>query len=171
MSSESTTTVNGKPQAMVSRAFRAPRKTVWAAWTSPDSLEQWFGPYGIAVEGLQMDVRPGGMLHYLMQHETGPIHGRFVYSEVVEFTRMVSVHTFADAQANPVAAPHDASWPMELLTTLTFADVEDGTVVTFTWSPINATPDQEKAFGESVGAVVGGWGSVFDQFEQFLVRN
>jgi len=34
----------------VERTFDAPRSLVWAAWTEPSRLAQWFGPHGATME-------------------------------------------------------------------------------------------------------------------------
>lgn len=40
----------------------APRERVWAAWTDPQQLENFFGPVGVQVpaERIELDPRPGG---------------------------------------------------------------------------------------------------------------
>lgn len=42
------------------RIIRAPRRTVWRAWTDPALLEQWWTPAPTLTRVDQLDVRPGG---------------------------------------------------------------------------------------------------------------
>jgi uncharacterized protein YndB with AHSA1/START domain len=44
----------------VKRFINAPRTRVYAAWTDPAQLKQWFGPATVETDNLIADVRPGG---------------------------------------------------------------------------------------------------------------
>lgn len=45
---------------VVSRIIKAPRATVWAAWTEPAKFEQWWVPAPSVCKVAEMDLRPGG---------------------------------------------------------------------------------------------------------------
>jgi uncharacterized protein YndB with AHSA1/START domain len=42
------------------RTIRAPRATVWRAWTDPSWLEQWWVPAPSRCRVDRLDLRPGG---------------------------------------------------------------------------------------------------------------
>ena len=44
----------------LSRRFKAPREAVFRAFTDPAALAKWFGPEGVNVQNVQIDLRPGG---------------------------------------------------------------------------------------------------------------
>lgn len=44
----------------LSRVIRAPRETVFAAWTEPEMLTQWWGPGPVACPEAHVDLREGG---------------------------------------------------------------------------------------------------------------
>lgn len=44
----------------LTRIFDAPRALVWAAWTDPEHLAQWWGPAEYPASSVDMDVRTGG---------------------------------------------------------------------------------------------------------------
>ncbi|MFA4929174.1 MAG: SRPBCC family protein [Patulibacter sp.] len=44
----------------VSRIIKAPRATIWRAWTDPRRFEQWWIPAPTVCRVRQMDLRPGG---------------------------------------------------------------------------------------------------------------
>ena len=44
----------------LSRIIRAPRATVWSAWTNPSSLAQWWVPAPSRCQVDRLDVWPGG---------------------------------------------------------------------------------------------------------------
>jgi len=39
---------------------------VWELWTTKEGIESWWGPEGFSVTVRDLDLRPGGDLHYLM---------------------------------------------------------------------------------------------------------
>ena len=44
-----------------------PLKQVWAAWTEPKRIAQWWGPRGFTNPVVEWDARPGGRLHVVMR--------------------------------------------------------------------------------------------------------
>jgi len=45
---------------LVERVIRAPRAAVWAAWTDPAALSQWWVPAPAVCRVLELDLHPGG---------------------------------------------------------------------------------------------------------------
>ncbi|MFT3974244.1 MAG: SRPBCC family protein [Amaricoccus sp.] len=45
---------------VMQRVIRAPRALVWAAWTDPATLPQWWGPDGFSCRTKRIDLRAGG---------------------------------------------------------------------------------------------------------------
>lgn len=76
------------------RVIAAPRERVFAIWTDPTRLTDWWGPHGMTVPEWEMDLRPGGAFRTLMRDGQGneyPFGG--VFLEVVAPERIV----FTDA--------------------------------------------------------------------------
>ena len=44
----------------LSRVIRAPREKVFAAWTQPELLRQWWGPGPVSCPEAEIDLREGG---------------------------------------------------------------------------------------------------------------
>jgi len=55
----------------LTRRLAAPRPLVYAMWTDPDALAQWWGPNGFTAPSIALDVRAGGRYRIEMQ----PPHG------------------------------------------------------------------------------------------------
>jgi uncharacterized protein YndB with AHSA1/START domain len=72
----------------IERTFEASPAEVWAAWTDPGQLAQWWGPdqFHTPVESVDVDLRPGGHLHLSMiQTDNGADYPvRFQIVEAVE---------------------------------------------------------------------------------------
>ncbi|HEV2111166.1 MAG TPA: SRPBCC domain-containing protein, partial [Gammaproteobacteria bacterium] len=45
---------------VVRQTMQAPPREVYAAWTEPSRLKEWWGPEGVACIGAEMDLRVGG---------------------------------------------------------------------------------------------------------------
>lgn len=76
------------------RIYDAPRELVWKAWTEPEHLANWWGPYGFTNTIYEMDVRPGGLWRLVMHGPDGrDYQNEMVYLEVVKLERIVYDHT------------------------------------------------------------------------------
>ena len=96
--------------------------------------------------------------------------GKFVYREVSPISRLVWVHSFADVNGNLARHPMSPTWPLELLTTVTFADLGDKTEVMLDWVPLNANEVEIKTFRDGKPSMQGGWTGSFDQLAEYLVE-
>lgn len=158
------------PRFTITRAFAAPRARLWDAWTRPEALAQWFGPKGSASTILAFDLRPGGEWRGRMDMPDGggTMYSKFVFQEVMPMSRLVWVHGFADADGNRIRAPFAEQFPLEMLTTVLFADEGEGTRVEVSWTPIDATPEEEAFFAGMMASMNGGWSGSFEQLDAFL---
>ena len=157
------------PRFSITRTFKAPRTRVWNAWTTPEALAQWFGPKGSTGTILAFDLRPGGEWRGRMDAPDGSaIYSKFVFREVDPMSRLVWVHGFADEVGNRIRAPFAQLFPLEMLTIVLFADEGDGTRVDFSWTPLDATPEEEAFFTSMMTSMNGGWSGTFAQLDEFL---
>ena len=83
-------TAASEPVITIVRVFDAPRELVFKAWTDPEQLAQWWGPHGVTVPYIAVDVRTGGTWRIDMQATDGTIYpNKGVYLEVVPPERIV----------------------------------------------------------------------------------
>ena len=74
----------------LSRRFKAPREAVFRAFTDPGELAQWFGPEGVGVNNVKIDLRPGGAYSLAFNQADGGSHGLSgVYREISPPERLV----------------------------------------------------------------------------------
>jgi uncharacterized protein YndB with AHSA1/START domain len=156
---------------VVSRVFDAPRELVWECFTDPEHMKEWWGPKGFAVVAAKMDRRPGGTYHYGMRTPNGQVMwGKFVYREIDAPSRMVWVNSFSDEAGGTTRHPMSATWPLEMLTIVTFDEIAGGkTRLTIRWSPLNATAEEQQTFDAGHDSMRGGWGGTLDQLAAYLV--
>jgi len=155
---------------VISRVFAAPRELLWRCFTEPEHMRQWWGPRGSTVVASKMDLRVGGIYHGAMRDPSGRVMWpKFVYREIVPPERLVWVHSFSDENGALTRHPLSPTWPLELLTTVTFEENPDGkTKLTLRWSPLNATAEEQKTFDGSHDGMAQGWNGSFERLAAYL---
>ena len=79
-----------KLDLVLERIIDVPRELVWAAWTKPEHLSQWFTPRPWTVAECEIDLRPGGMFKTVMRSPEGGLFPNIgCYLEVVPNERLV----------------------------------------------------------------------------------
>jgi uncharacterized protein YndB with AHSA1/START domain len=107
---------------VTTRVFDAPRELVFAAWTDPQHLAQWWGPDGFTTTTRSIDVRPGGVWRFVMHGPDGrDYENRITWYEIVRPERLVYSHDDGEDEAVEPIAFH---------TTVTFEDIGGKTRLT-----------------------------------------
>ena len=155
---------------VISRVFDAPRELVWKAFTDPEHMKHWWGPKGSTVLVSKMDLRVGGSNLGALRDASGQVMwGKFDYREIVPPQRLVWEHSFSDEHGGLTRHPLAPTWPLKLLTTVTFDEPRQGqTGVTLGWSPLNATAQEQAPFEAAHDGMRGGWGGTFEQLAAHL---
>jgi uncharacterized protein YndB with AHSA1/START domain len=155
---------------VTSRVFDAPRELVWKCFTEPERMKQWWGPKGSTIVASKMNLRIGGTYHGAMRDSSGRVMwAKFIYREIVAPARLVWVHSFSDEAGGITRHPLSLTWPLEMLTTVTFEEQPGGrTKVTLRWLPINATAEEQKTFDAAHGGMTQGWAGTFDRLADYL---
>lgn len=139
-------------ELVIARLVDAPRDMVYAAWTDPKQAMQWWGPEGLTVVALEMDVRPGGRWRKCMRGPDGKDYWRSgVYREVVAPERLVFTYVSED--------PVDAPGP-ETLVTVTFETRGAKTMMTLRHSGFESKPARDSH--------ARGWGSCIERFARYV---
>ena len=105
----------------IERVFDAPRERVFAVYTDPELIPQWWGPRDTTTVVDRMDVRSGGDWRFVMRDSDGSETGfRGTYREVTPPERIVQTFEWE-------GMPGHVS-----VETATFEDLGDRTKVTTT---------------------------------------
>ena len=151
---------------VITREFAAPRQLVWDVWTTPDHLEQWFGPKGFKTRVEELDFQVGGRSNYVMVGPDGseyPAVG--VFKEIIPIEKIVSTDDFGEGFEN-VEAFKNVDLPKGMLLTALFDDLGPTTKLTLITSH-QSVEDREKH--EAIG-VVAGWNSSFDKMDDYMAE-
>jgi uncharacterized protein YndB with AHSA1/START domain len=155
----------------LTREFNVPRDLMFKLWTERDHLLRWWGPKGVTVTYCQNDLRPGGTLHYCMRLPDGSdMWGKWQYRDIVPSERLVWVNSFSNPQGEIVHYPKMSDWPLELLTTVTFAGQAGKTTVTIHQVPFNPTPAEKEVFVRGQASMRMGWGGSLDGLGEYAAN-
>jgi uncharacterized protein YndB with AHSA1/START domain len=154
----------------ISRTFDAPRQRLFDAWTQPERLGKWMSPKGFSTLRNSMDFRPGGTYHYgLGGPNNSSMWGKWTFREITAPERLVFVSSFSDENGGMSRHPMSATWPAEMLSTITFDEVSGNkTNVTVEWLPINASEEEWTTFRGAQAGMQQGWTGTFGQLEEYL---
>ena len=98
------------------RVYDVPRELVFAAFTDPKHLAQWWGPNGFTTTTSAFELRPGGVWRFVMHGPDGrDYRNRITFDQVEPPTRLVYRHDGGD----------DVE-PVRFNQTLTFEDIGNG---------------------------------------------
>jgi uncharacterized protein YndB with AHSA1/START domain len=143
---------SGAPELFITRIFNAPRRLVFKAWTDPDIVKQWLGPTGFTATEFEMDRTPGGAWHSRMRSPEGVQYAnRGLVREAVEPERLVFTFAWDNEDGSP---------GREMLITITLADHDDGTEMTFHQAELESAEDRD---GHRDG-----WSQSFDRLADYL---
>jgi len=151
-------------ELFITRIFDAPRESVWKAWTDADLMKRWWGPKGFTSPYYKIDFRVGGKFLYCMRSPEGKDYwGTGIYYEIIPQERIVFSDSFADEKGNVVPATQygmSADFPLEMLVTVIFEEIEGKTKLTLSHVGIPAGADRD-------GANVG-WNQSLDKLAEAL---
>ena len=152
---------NPETDLTISRIIRAPRRIVWAAWTDPASLAQWFVPAPAKCQVLELDLRPGGSLVTQISEDDGDYmpHLSACFLAVDDLARFV----FTDALVGGWR-PAERSFMTAIITLREHAQ---GTEYVATVLHKNAA---DRVRHEQLG-FYDGWGTVAGQLATFAERH
>jgi uncharacterized protein YndB with AHSA1/START domain len=155
-------TIYAERSVSITRVLKAPRDLVWRAWTDIEMLKQWWGPEQFTNPVVEGDVKVGGVMHITMRGPKGtpfdmdmPMVKR--YREIVPGRKLV----FENEPIGP-----NGERLLEGVTTVTFSDHPDGTLM-------EMTTDAKALAPMAVGMLQGmepGWAQSFDKLARLLEK-
>jgi uncharacterized protein YndB with AHSA1/START domain len=78
--------------------------------------------------------------------------------------------SFSDEEGGVTRHPMHESWPLEILSTVTFAEHGGKTTLTIRWSPHSATETERNAFEAGRESMQQGWTGTLDQLSEYLAK-
>ena len=72
---ETTLTLTSECELVVTRQFNASPQTVFDAWTKPEHVKHWWGPFGMTMALCEIDLRTGGAFRFVLHDADGNEYG------------------------------------------------------------------------------------------------
>lgn len=138
----------------IKRFIKAPRGRVYAAWTDPAQMKQWFGPESVRTRGLIAEARVGGQFRWdLTTSEGEEMTMLGEYRELRPDKKIVFTWQWQN----------DEDWKDRIsIVTVELDDAKGGTELRLTHEQL---PGKESRDGHT-----GGWNSALDKLEKFFSR-
>jgi uncharacterized protein YndB with AHSA1/START domain len=135
-----------KPSLTLVRRLKASPAKVYAAWTEPERIAEWFGPADVTVVSAAADPRVNGAFRVVMRAADGEIHNvSGIYREVVPGARLVFTWSW-------ISTPERVS-----LVTVSIRPTDEGSELTLR---------HEQFFNEAArDGHQGGWTEALDKLE------
>jgi uncharacterized protein YndB with AHSA1/START domain len=155
-SAKNRTTVERKSERelVVTRAFNAPARMLFEAWTKPELLKRWWAPksFGVSFISCEADVRTGGTYRFVFGHPASEQPMEFFgrYIEVTPHSRIV----WTNEEGGEGGA----------VTTVTFEERGAGTLVVMH----DLYPSKEALDGAIASGSTSGFGEAFEQLDELL---
>jgi uncharacterized protein YndB with AHSA1/START domain len=150
-----TVTTPADREIHIERVFDAPRDRVFAVYTDPRLIPEWWGPRDTTTVVDEMDVRPGGSWRFVMRSADGSESGfRGVYREVTPPERIVQTFEWEGMPGHICVE------------TATFEDLGDRTKVT-TVSLFHTTEERDGMLGSGME---GGLNETYARLDELLAR-
>lgn len=138
----------------IERILKAPRDRVYAAWTNPDELRQWFGPDKVRTRTLTADARVGGTFRLEMvtpEGENWAVSGE--YRELQPGRKIVFTWQWED----------DEDWAETMsVVTIELSDCAGGTALRLKHESLPSDQSRERH--------TEGWTKLVDKLENYLDR-
>ena len=138
----------------IKRLIKAPRDRVYAAWTDPAQLKQWFGPESIQTHDLVAEAQVGGTFRWDLSNAEGEkMTCRGEYRELQPDKKVVFTWQWDD----------DEAWENHVsIVTVELSDSDGGTELRLTHEQL---PNEESRKGHTRG-----WNSALDKLEKLFRR-
>ena len=152
---QATVTTPADREIRVEREFDAPRDRVFALFTDPELIPEWWGPRNTTTIVDEMDVRTGGRWRFVMRDADGNESGfRGAFREVTPPERIVQTFEW-----EPMAGHVSVE-------TAEFEDLGDRTRVVTT-SIFHTTEERD---GMLASGMEGGLQETYERFDELLAR-
>jgi uncharacterized protein YndB with AHSA1/START domain len=143
-----------KTSLEIKRFINAAPDRVYAAWTDPAQLKEWWGPEGVRTRNLTADVRVGGKYRWDLTSPDGEEMSAFgEYRELIPGKKIVFTWKWDD----------DEVWQHRTsLVTVELSNRDGGTELRFKHEEL---PSEESRDRHNEG-----WNSILDRLEKFVSR-
>lgn len=148
---------------VLERTVDAPPEKLWAGWTRPEYLKEWFTPAPWKTIDCTIDLRPGGMFRTVMRSpENQDFPNEGCYLEIVENRRLI----WTGALAPGFRPRSSAGFPFLFTAIISF--IPEGSQTKYVARGLHADVEGRKKHEEM--GFHAGWGKALDQLVELTKR-
>ena len=89
-------------EIVLCRVIDAPVERVFAAWTDPAQITQWFGPAGFTCDTTECDIREGGLWRFTYTGPDGTKWPNRIDFVTIDPPRRIEMEHGADSDPDPI---------------------------------------------------------------------
>lgn len=89
-------------EIVLCRVIDAPIERVFAAWTDPAQITQWFGPAGFTCDTTECDIREGGLWRFTYTGPDGTRWPNRIDFITIDPPRRIEMEHGADSDPDPI---------------------------------------------------------------------
>ena len=158
MAETGNTALANEATVTITRVIDAPRALVWAAWTDPKQMAQWWGPRHFTNPVCELDVRVGGKIRIDMRAPDGTIYPMTgIFRDIHMPSRLVFMAEARD---------HAGKALLESLTTVTFAEEGGKTRLTVHAHAVGLAAIAP----QMLAGMEAGWTQSIDKLEELMAK-
>jgi len=153
---------------VLERVVDVPVARVFAAWTVPDQVRQWFTPAPWTTVACEIDLVPGGIFRTVMRSPEGQEYENLgCWLEVLRDERLIWTNVFEPGYrpTRQVPGKHCVEFPF----TAVVAMASHGGGTRYTARVIHGTEEGRRSHEEM--GFHDGWGAALDQMVAMIKRN
>ena len=150
---------NPKLDLVLERTVPVPPEKVWAAWTRPELIVQWFTPAPFKTVKAEIDLRPGGGNCITMESPEGEQYPNAGCYLVVETNRLLVFTSVMGADYRPVA-PSNGAEDLPFTGRIEIAPADGGGTL---YRAIAMHADEDASRRHAEMGFHEGWGAALDQ--------
>jgi uncharacterized protein YndB with AHSA1/START domain len=156
-----------KLDLLLERVVDVPPELVWAAWTTPEHLMQWFTPVPWKTVECEIDLRPGGIFRTVMQSPEGQkFPGTGCYLEVITNEKLAWTNALLPAFRPAPVVVESGKDCNEIIFTAVISLEPSGSGTKYTALAMHRDEDGCKRHADM--GFHDGWGTVLDQLVAYM---
>ncbi len=156
------------PEFTIDRTFEAPLQKVFDAYSKEEHLCNWWGstPFDLVI--CEVDFQVNGRFFYSLVSSSFKMNGVFDYLEIDAPKMIRFLNYFADKNGFPIRHPLSDTWPIKMLNTILFKEIDDKTELQIPVTAHEANDIELKTFKDGLSSLEAGFKGTLDKLEEYL---
>ncbi|MDI1321360.1 MAG: SRPBCC domain-containing protein [Algoriphagus sp.] len=159
----------------ITRFYNAPITEVFEAFSTSESLKEWWGPKGFDMEVKTFEFEPGGIFHFVLHGPGGfDMWAKWEILEIEAPHLFRFINSFSNPAGETVQAPDvpfGPDWPLEMVTIFKFTEEAGKSRLDFNSYPYHASEASNRVFFQNIHNMEQGFGETFQGLEKYLAES